>query len=114
MPATPTDNTFLIIVQPILFNPCDNVNYSLVLNVHPPLRPNLENIIAAGQNPVKAACNRFAPTKAVKANAHGVLITPRSTLIKIKVPAIAITALSTFIPDVFFACMTEGNLGKSN
>ena len=67
--------------------------------------PSFEKIIAAGQKPVMEACNMFAPTKAVKANAHGVHQIPRATLINMKLPAIAKTARSKFILLQLCSCI---------
>jgi DNA-binding transcriptional ArsR family regulator len=47
----------------------------------------------------------FAPTNSVNANAHGVHINPNNTLISTKLPAIAITALSTVIFFVVLSCI---------
>jgi putative SOS response-associated peptidase YedK len=38
------------------------------LKAGPLFRPSLRNTIAAGQKPVKEACSKFAPTKAVSSN----------------------------------------------
>lgn len=67
--------------------------------------PSFEKIIAAGQKPVIEACSMLAPTKAVKAKAHGVHHIPRATLIKMKLPAIAKTARSKFILLQLWFCI---------
>jgi len=65
-------------------------------NAGPVFSPSFRKMMAAGQNPVKAAWSMLAPTKTVRSSQYGLTSHPSATLTRIMLPANVNTARSTF------------------